>query len=175
MNPIKHSLLLWLFLIVPLAGFSPGLMAQDAAGGEGGEAKTETPVPAEGGEDGAKTEAEAEDPYGDFMAKKNDVNWFITSNLWLLLAAALVFIMHLGFATLESGLTRSKNTVNVLFKNVFIVCAGIILYAAVGFNMMYPGEMGTDWNGYFQWGSWFGIEDGAGAIRANMTSAYNEG
>jgi Amt family ammonium transporter len=175
MNPIKHSLLLWLFLIVPLAGFSPGLIAQDAAGGEDGAAKAETPVPAEGGEDGAKTEAEAEDPYGDFMAKKNDVNWFITSNLWLLLAAALVFIMHLGFATLESGLTRSKNTVNVLFKNVFIVCAGIILYAAVGFNMMYPGEMGTDWNGYFQWGSWFGIEDGAGAIRANMTSAYNEG
>ena len=35
-NPIKRSLLLWLFLIVPLAGFSPGLIAQDAAGGEGG-------------------------------------------------------------------------------------------------------------------------------------------
>jgi Amt family ammonium transporter len=183
-NPIKRSLLLWLFLIVPLAGFSPGLMAQDAAGGEGGEAKTETPIPAEGGEDGAKTEAgdessaeetkteDTQAPYNEFMEGKGDVDFFVTSNLWLLLAAALVFIMHLGFSTLESGLTRSKNTVNVLFKNVFIVCAGIILYAAVGFNMMYPGEMGTDWNGYFQWGSWFGIEDTAAAIKANMTAEY---
>jgi len=41
-----------------------------------------------------------------------------------------VFIMHLGFACLESGLTQKKNTVNILFKSVFIICAGILLYAA---------------------------------------------
>ncbi|MDP6035416.1 MAG: hypothetical protein QGG55_05175, partial [Verrucomicrobiota bacterium] len=185
---LRRSLLLWLLLIVPLAGFTPGLSAAEkeaAAPSKAPEkaapekAAPEKAAPA-ADKEGDKTE---DKDYGDFMGGKNDVNWFITSNLWLLLAAALVFIMHLGFSTLESGLTRSKNTVNVLFKNVFIVCAGIILYAMVGFNMMYPGDYadavkaGTDpaWNGYFQWGSWFGIEEGAAAIKANMTAEYNEG
>ncbi len=65
---------------------------------------------------------------------------FIVGNLWLLMAAALVFIMHLGFATLEAGLTQHKNTVNILFKNVCIISIGILTYALVGFNLMYPGE-----------------------------------
>ena len=82
---------------------------------------------------------------------------FTVSNLWILIAAFLVFTMHLGFATLESGLCQSKNTVNILFKNVFIISIGILTYAFYGFNAMYPGEMGTDWNGYFATGSWFGV------------------
>jgi len=73
---------------------------------------------------------------------------FFANNVWMMLAAGLVFIMHLGFATLESGLTRSKNTVNILFKNVFIICAGLLTYYLIGFGLMYPGEMGKDWNGY---------------------------
>ena len=67
---------------------------------------------------------------------------FMVDNLWILIAAALVFIMHLGFATLETGLTRQKNTVNILFKNLFIISAGILTYALCGFNIMYPGD---DW------------------------------
>ena len=47
---------------------------------------------------------------------------FTANNVWMMLCAGLVFIMHLGFATLESGLTRAKNTVNILFKNTFIIC-----------------------------------------------------
>ena len=69
---------------------------------------------------------------------------FIANNLWIMIAGMLVFIMHLGFATLESGLTRSKNTVNILFKNTMIVCLGLITYAVVGFNLMYPGFVNTD-------------------------------
>jgi Amt family ammonium transporter len=65
---------------------------------------------------------------------------FTGNNVWMMLAAALVFIMHLGFALLETGLTRAKNTVNILFKNTFIVCAGILTYYICGFNLMYPGE-----------------------------------
>ena len=65
---------------------------------------------------------------------------FMIDNLWILIAAALVFIMHLGFATLETGLTRQKNTVNILFKNVFVINVGIITYALTGFNTMYPGD-----------------------------------
>ena len=53
--------------------------------------------------------------------------------------------MHLGFASLETGLTQSKNTVNILFKNVSIISIGILTYALCGFNLMYPGEF----NGYF--------------------------
>ena len=45
---------------------------------------------------------------------------FIVHNLWVMIAGMLVFIMHLGFATVESGFTRSKNTVNILFKNILI-------------------------------------------------------
>ncbi|MCY4514062.1 MAG: ammonium transporter, partial [Candidatus Tectomicrobia bacterium] len=39
---------------------------------------------------------------------------FTANNLWMMLCTGLVFIMHLGFATLESGLTQQKNTVNIL-------------------------------------------------------------
>ena len=65
---------------------------------------------------------------------------FTVNNLWILIATFLVFIMHLGFATLETGLTRAKNTVNILFKNVVILAIGLLTYAVVGFNLMYPGD-----------------------------------
>ncbi len=63
---------------------------------------------------------------------------FIVHNLWIMIAGMLVFIMHLGFATLESGLTRAKNTVNILFKNSMIICIGFLTYLISGFNLMYP-------------------------------------
>src|SRR5262245_15385944 len=65
---------------------------------------------------------------------------FMTSNVWMMICTALVFIMHLGFASLESGLSRSKNTVNILFKNVFVPLAGLLTHYAFGFSLMYPGE-----------------------------------
>ncbi|WP_127846124.1 ammonium transporter [Psychroflexus aestuariivivens] len=69
---------------------------------------------------------------------------FTANNIWMMLCIALVFIMHLGFSLLEIGLTRQKNSINILFKNVFIICSGLILYYIIGFNLMYPGEF----NGY---------------------------
>jgi Amt family ammonium transporter len=92
---------------------------------------------------------------------------FITGNLWLLIATAMVFLMHLGFATLEAGLTQEKNTVNILFKNVCILAIGILSYALVGFNLMYPGEEFA--GGVFGF-SGFGISTDA----AGVTTAYNE-
>jgi Amt family ammonium transporter len=62
-----------------------------------------------------------------------------TNNVWMMLCAGLVFIMHLGFATLESGLCRAKNTVNILTKNVAIVAIGLLTYYICGFGLMYPG------------------------------------
>jgi len=67
-------------------------------------------------------------------------SFFVTSNLWIMLAGCLVFIMHLGFACVETGLTRAKNTVNILFKNVMIVMIGIVMYGVCGWIIMYPGD-----------------------------------
>lgn len=63
----------------------------------------------------------------------------LTNNVWMMICTALVFFMHLGFALLEIGLTRQKNTLNILFKNIFIITVGLLLYCLVGFNLMYPG------------------------------------
>ncbi len=63
-----------------------------------------------------------------------------TNNSWMMLSAALVFIMHLGFASVESGFTQAKNTVNILFKNTMTVALGLLSYALLGFGLMYPGE-----------------------------------
>ena len=61
------------------------------------------------------------------------------NNVWMMICTALVFFMHLGFSFLEIGLTRQKNTVNILFKNFFVITIGLLLYAIGGFNLMYPG------------------------------------
>lgn len=70
--------------------------------------------------------------------EKDEIAWTL-NNLWIMLAGCLVFIMHLGFASLECGLTRQKNTINILFKNTMIISIGLLTYALVGFNLMYPG------------------------------------
>lgn len=95
---------------------------------------------------------------------------FTVNNLWMMMATALVFIMHLGFASLEAGLTRAKNTVNILFKNTVIPAIGLLTYAIVGFNLMYPGEAWIS-------GSWLGFAGfGVGpSSAADLTSAYNPG
>ena len=66
--------------------------------------------------------------------------------------------MHLGFATLESGMTQAKNTVNIMFKNVFIISIGILSYAIIGFNTHYPG----DFNGWISFGGLIGDLNGPG-------------
>ena len=83
---------------------------------------------------------------------------FTVNNTWMLVATFLVFIMHLGFASLEAGLTQSKNTVNILFKNVSIIAIGILTYAVCGFNLMYPGKF----NGYCGFAG-FGITNPIGS------------
>ncbi len=98
------------------------------------------------------------------------VELFTTNNLWMMISAALVFIMHLGFATVESGLTQSKNTVNILFKNTLIPCIGLLTYALCGFNLMYPGFADGDSQFWFKFAG-FGI----GTDEAGVTSAYNVG
>ncbi|MBX2853212.1 MAG: hypothetical protein KTR15_15870, partial [Phycisphaeraceae bacterium] len=76
---------------------------------------------------------------GDFSIAIVDTDKFTIDNLWVLIAGCLVFLMHLGFAMVESGLTRAKNTVNILFKNSMIICIGFLMYGVMGFMIHYPG------------------------------------
>jgi Amt family ammonium transporter len=96
---------------------------------------------------------------------------FTANNVWMMLSAALVFTMHLGFAMVESGLTRAKNTTNILFKNTFIICCGILTYFLVGFNLMYPGDFGMI-NGVL---GFAGMGLGAGFAEGANTAAYADG
>ncbi len=98
-----------------------------------------------------------------------DTGLFTANNVWMMVCTALVFFMHTGFAFLEIGLTRQKNTINILFKNIFIITVGLLMYYIGGFNLMYPG---------FEEGS-FGILDFAGfgidAPENGMTTEYAGG
>lgn len=116
--------------------------------------------------------AEEAPKYADLEAFQASSGYaiFTANNIWMMLATALVFIMHLGFASVESGLTQSKNTVNILFKNTLIPCIGLLTYALVGFNLMYPGaDFAGKWFGF----AGFGVSVGDDV--ANLTDVYNAG
>lgn len=57
--------------------------------------------------------------------------------VWMLLAAMLVFFMQPGFALVEAGFTRTKNTANILMKNLLDFMLGSILFWAIGFGIMF--------------------------------------
>ncbi|MCP4975757.1 MAG: ammonium transporter [Maribacter sp.] len=95
-----------------------------------------------------------------------DAGLFTANNVWMMVCTALVFFMHTGFSLLEIGLTREKNTINILFKNVFIICIGLLMYYIGGFNLMYPG----DFNGFLGFGG-FGLPIGADGL----TPEYADG
>lgn len=111
-----------------------------------------------------------EDDDGNAAPVLQNLNNFTTNNLWIMIAGCMVFIMHLGFACVESGLTRAKNTVNILFKNAMIVMIGIVMYAVCGWLIMYPGD---NWivGDVFAFG--FGI--GAGGTYSGGTEEYLAG
>ena len=76
--------------------------------------------------------------------------------LWMLLSGILVFFMQAGFTLVESGMTQSKNAVNIAMKNILDICIGSLTYWLVGYSLMY----GETSNGWFFWG---GLFQGEGA------------
>ena len=64
----------------------------------------------------------------------------IVDTLWVLLAAVLVFFMNLGFASLEAGLARSKNTVNILSKNFIVFAVSSLGFLLLGWGLMFGGD-----------------------------------
>ncbi len=87
---------------------------------------------------------------GDAIISATDVQLHLNF-VWVIVAAALVFFMQAGFALLEIGLTRSKNAVNIIMKNVMDVATGSLIFFAVGFALMFGTPLGgiVGWEGFF--------------------------
>ncbi len=61
--------------------------------------------------------------------------------VWFLIGAALVFWMQAGFAMVEAGFTRAKNTGNILMKNLMDFCIGTIMFILIGFSLLLGEDM----------------------------------
>ncbi len=66
----------------------------------------------------------------------------VLDTVWVLIASFLVFSMHAGFAMVEAGFTRAKNTVNILMKNFMNVSVGLLLFFLVGYGLMFGNSAG---------------------------------
>lgn len=63
----------------------------------------------------------------------------LTDTLWVFLAAILVFFMNLGFASVEAGFARAKNTVNILSKNFIVFAVSSLGFLLLGWGLMFGG------------------------------------
>ncbi len=68
--------------------------------------------------------------------------------LWIIIAGILVFFMQAGFTLVEVGFTRSKNSGNIIMKNIMDLCVGSLMFWAVGYGIMYGSE--TILGGFFR-------------------------
>ena len=73
-------------------------------------------------------------------------------SLWIVVAGILVMFMQPGFMLVETGFTRSKNSVNIVMKNFMDFSVGAITYWAFGFALAYGG---TTLGGFLAYGSFF--------------------
>ena len=64
----------------------------------------------------------------------------IIDTIWVFLAAILVFFMNLGFASVEAGFARSKNTVNILSKNFIVFAVSSLGFMLLGWGLMFGGD-----------------------------------
>ncbi len=96
------------------------------------------------------------------------LNAYAIDNFFLFIAAVLVLFMQAGFAMLEAGLNSTKNTVNILFKNIMDLSAGALLYYFIGYGLMYPGD-GNGWLAFAGFGvSAVGDAPGAGVLHPQV-------
>jgi ammonium transporter, Amt family len=65
---------------------------------------------------------------------------YALDTFYFLVSGALVMWMAAGFAMLEAGLVRAKNTAEILTKNVALFAIACIMYMLMGYNIMYPGD-----------------------------------
>jgi Amt family ammonium transporter len=74
---------------------------------------------------------------------------YAIDNLILFIAAVLVIFMQAGFAMVEAGFNSAKNTVNILFKNLIDLGAGVLVFWLIGFGIMYGAPI---LGGFMGWG-----------------------
>lgn len=138
---VRYSLFFMMFLcgaaVLPALGEEPSL--------PGGAATVAATVP-----------GIAEITPMDNLVKTVSDNKVLLDTLWTLLTAFLVFWMQAGFAMLETGLTRAKNVVNILMKNLLDFSFSSIVFWAVGFGIMF----GVG-NAFFGTSGWF-LHDATG-------------
>ncbi len=88
------------------------------------------------------------------------------NTVWVLVTAFLVFFMQAGFALVEAGLTRSKNTVNILFKNLVDFMFAKVAFWAIGYALMFgEGSPFFGFTGFFL----SGAEGDKAAVPANTS------
>jgi Amt family ammonium transporter len=81
---------------------------------------------------------------------------YALDTFYFLVMGAFVMWMAAGFAMLESGLVRSKNTAEILTKNIVLYAIACIMYMIMGYNIMYSGADSSWWPGF---GSMLGMDD----------------
>jgi ammonium transporter, Amt family len=122
------------FLSISLA------LAQEAPAPGGGEPKVEAPAPAPGA---PAAEAKKEDPgakpaqFTQGLLDQIGGAKVAADTMWTLIAGMLVFFMNLGFASVESGLCRAKNTATILAKNFVVFAASSIAFLVLGWGLMF--------------------------------------
>ncbi len=71
------------------------------------------------------------------------------NSVWVMVAASLVYFMQAGFACVEAGFTRSKNTGNIVMKNLMDFSVGSLVYWLIGFALMFgAGNLFVGWSGF---------------------------
>ncbi len=99
---------------------------------------------------------------------------YALDTFYFLVSGALVMWMAAGFAMLEAGLVRSKNTAEILTKNIALFAIACIMYMVMGYNIMYP----ADGNGYFpalDLSFMFGGDNAAEDVLASGGETYYSG
>ncbi len=99
---------------------------------------------------------------------------YALDTFYFLMSGALVMWMAAGFAMLEAGLVRSKNTVEILTKNIALFAIASIMYLLIGYSIMYP----ADGNGvipYFDFNFMFGGDNAAADVLASNGETYYSG
>jgi len=98
---------------------------------------------------------------------------YAIDTFYFLVMGVLVMFMAPGFAMLEAGLVRTKNTTEILTKNVALFAIACIMYLLVGYQIMYPGDVG---NGIFAgFGSGLGAENGVDDVLGSEGETYYSG
>jgi len=67
---------------------------------------------------------------------------YAIDTMWVLIAAAFVFLMQAGFAMVETGFTRAKNAGNIIMKNIMDFSVGSLVYWFIGFSIMFGTDIG---------------------------------